>query len=401
MTPILTIFKKEMRDTLRDRRTLVSSIVMPVILMPLLILGMGWFAEYQAQQTQEKDLNLGIVNRQAAPDLASFIDGQQKINVSDVNGDAAAEVRQGTIDLAILIPADWQTSIANHSPIQLTLLFNSTKSDSSTMLARVTGAIKEYDEKLVESRMQAQGLNMSVLTTPVPALQDVATSQERGGFFLGFLLPMFLVLWSIMGGMYTAIDASAGEKERKTLEALLTAPVRRIEIVLGKLLAVSTTAVITVTLALASLYIAVLRLGSLGIFGQQAAADSVAMSLALSSVLVMFGVGVLLAIMFGALELSLSIFAKSYREANSYLTPLYLIAILPVVVVNTMTNLQPGLGLFFIPAVNAVLLFKELLLGTLDASHILVTLVSLALFALAAIAVSANIYKRESVLFRS
>lgn len=397
---IFAILKKELRDTLRDRRTLVSMIIMPVLLMPLLLLGIGWFAEYQQRQDQEKVVKLGIVNQQLAPDLVEHFNAT-KIKVTPISGDAQQVVRNGTVDAAVLIPADWKQAIASNRAVNITVLYNSTRSDSSLTLDRVNAAVREFNDSLIQSRMMAQGVNMSLLDIPTPVPQDVSTSQERGGFFLGFLLPMFLIMWAITGGMYTAIDVSAGEKERKTLEALLTTPVRRIEIVLGKLFAVSATSVTAITLALVSLYIAVQRFGSMGIFGPQAASDAVNLSMAPFGILVMFGAGVFLAIMFAALELSLSIFAKSYREAQSYLTPLYLIAILPIVAVNMVTDFQPNLVLFLVPAVNAVLLFKEVLLGTLDAGHITVTLASLAIYAAMATAISAKIYERESVLFRT
>lgn len=397
---IFAILKKELRDTLRDRRTLVSMIIMPVLLMPLLILGMGWFAEYQQRQDQEKEVKLGIVNQQLAPDLVAHFNAT-KIKVTPISGDAQQAVRNGTVDATVLIPADWKQAIASNSAVTVNVLYNSTRSDSSLTLARVNAAVREFNDSLIQSRMIAQGVNMSLLDVPAPVPQDISTSQERGGFFLGFLLPMFLVVWAITGGMYTAIDVSAGEKERKTLEALLTTPVRRIEIVLGKLFAVSATSVTAITLALASLYIAVQRFGSMGIFRPQAASDAVNLSMSPFGILVMFGAGVFLAIMFAALELSLSIFAKSYREAQSYLTPLYLIAILPIVAVNMVTDFQPNLVLFLVPAVNAVLLFKEVLLGTLDAGHIAVTLASLAVYAAVATAISTKIYERESVLFRT
>lgn len=118
-------------------------------------------------------------------------------------------------------------------------------------------------------------------------------------------------------------------------------------------------------------------------------------------VLVMFVVGALLAVMFAALMLAVCIFAKGYREAQSYLTPLYLLAILPVVVVNLMPNIEPAPALFIAPAVNAVLLFKEVLVGIMDPGHILLTLVSLAIYAVVAVTISARIYEREGVLFRS
>jgi len=396
----LVIFRKELRDTLRDRRTLMSMIVMPLILMPLLILGIGSFSENQMRQSQEKEIRLGIAGAAAAPDLLSFFEGQDKLQVIPLEGDAREAVRQGEVDLAVLIPSNWAEELAGQIPVSLSVLFNSTRTDSSVQLERITAAVNSYDRRLVESRLKEKGIEPSLLATPQLTPEDVATARERGGFFLGFLLPVFLVMWAVVGGMYTAIDVSAGEKERKTLEALLATPVSRLEIVVGKLLAVALTAISAIALALFSLYMAVAQLGA-GMFAPSSVSGAVNLRVEPAGVLVMFAAGALLALMFAALMLAVCIFAKGYREAQSYLTPLYLLAILPVVLVNLIPNMEPVAALFLVPAVNAVLLFKEVLVGTLDPGHILLTLVSLAIYAVAAAAISARIYSREGVLFRS
>ncbi|MBI2859645.1 MAG: ABC transporter permease [Chloroflexi bacterium] len=397
----LAILRKELRDTLRDRRTLISMIIMPVLLMPALILGIGWFAEMQSRESQEKEMKLGIVNGPAAVELVTYVASHDKTAIIEIGAEPEKAVRDGKVDLAISIPANWHEMVKSHAPVTLTVLYNSTKSDTSVMLARLNAVLKQYIDTLVDIRMRENGLDMSILVTPTPVLQDVATSQERGGSMLGFLLPMFLVLWAITGGMYTAIDISAGEKERKTLEPLLTTPVSRLDIVLGKLSAVSVTSLTSITLALASLYAGIAWFGNAGILGPQTGADAVNLTVAPGGLAIMFAVGILLAIMFAAIELGLSIFAKSYREAQSYLTPMYLAAFLPIVVVNIMTSLEPNTAIFLIPAVNAVLLFKEVLLGTLNAAHILVSLGSLVIFAAIAVGVSVRIYTREGVLFRT
>ncbi len=395
------ILKKELRDTLRDRRTLISMIIMPVLLMPGLILGMGSLADMQVRQSQEKYLKLGIMNGAAAPDLVEHLAAQGKITIIELPADAGTSVREGKVDMAVSIPDDWQEAMRSQSPVNVTVQYNSTKTDSPVMAARVTAALKSYGDGLIEHRMSAQGLNMSLLATPKPLPQDVATSRERGGSLLGFLLPMFLVLWAITGGMYTAIDISAGEKERKTLEPLLTTPVRRLDIVAGKLLAVSVTSITAIALALASLYVASAKFGKSGIFGLSANSDAISLTLAPEGIVVMFAAGVLLAVMFAPMELGISIFAKSYREAQSYLTPMYFVAFLPIVVVNIMTGMEPNTATFLIPGVNAVLLFKEVLLGTKNVAHILVTLASLAVCAAVATGISVKIFKREGVLFRT
>jgi len=207
---------------------------------------------------------------------------------------------------------------------------------------------------------------------------------------------MFLVLFSIIGGMYMAIDISAGEKERKTLEALLLVPLSRLQIVTGKFLAVATTSITTVVLSILSMYVSFIiwppNLGT--------ELSGLEFNLTGSTILIMIGIGILLSVMFAALLLAVAIFAKSYKEAQNYVMPLYLLVVLPVSLLGSLPGFKPPFFFFFIPAVNAVILFKEILLDNFVFSHIVVTFASLLLFASISILIAAKIYGKENILFR-
>lgn len=401
MNNALTILKKELRDTLRDRRTVISMIVMPLVFMPLLIVGMAWFTGYQAKKSLEKDIRLGVVNEAGAPDLMVLLRSQDMMVVSALDTDPAQAVREKTVDIAMVVPPDWEAAIREQRDVGVTLLYNSTRTDSGQQLGRLQSLLLAYGQQVVGERFRQQHLDESVLITPAAVPQDVATAQERGGFFLGFLLPMFLVMWAVTGGMYTAIDVSAGEKERRTLEALLVTPVRRLDIVTGKLMAITIVSVTASALGLISLYLAMLRFGSSTILGGGPSDSTMVLGISLPGVLVILGASLLLSAMFSALMLSACIFAKGYREAQSYLTPMYLVAVLPVVLVSSAPGMEASPALFLVPAVNAVLLFKEVLLGILDPLHLLLTYASLAAYASVAVAVSVSIFRRETVLFRA
>jgi sodium transport system permease protein len=203
------------------------------------------------------------------------------------------------------------------------------------------------------------------------------------------------VLFSIVGGMYVAIDVSAGEKERKTLEALLVTPLSRLRIVTGKFLAVATTSIVSVVLSVTSMFGAFKIWPPNPAFGIPAS-----FNISITTAIIMLGIGIILSIMFAALLLAVAIFAKSFKEAQNYITPFYLLAILPVSIFSSIPGFKPPLALFFIPSVNAVFLFKENLMGEFIASHIIITVASTILFAIAAIVIATKIFSRESVLFR-
>lgn len=405
MRQIITIWKKELKDSIRDRRTLISMIVMPLVLMPLLIIGMGKFIEYQAKQSREQTVQIGFINENKALALVEAIQKKGSVDISEVNGDAAEAVKKDVYDVVIVIPADFNEALNSQKPIQIKVLGKSTSDKARTALARINLAVKDFNDQLLKERFAKQNINQNILSEVSVQLNDINTEKERGGFGLAFLLPLFIVMWSVLGGQYTAIDASAGEKERKTLESLLLTPVKRLNIVFGKFLAVATAALISVVISLGSFYTALKfsGFGTMAQSGQLATTGQsgpIVFSLDPQALALLFGVSLLLVLMFSAVILSIAIFAKSFKEAQSYIGPSYLVVILPIVIMNMVPNLKPALWFFALPAVNAVLLFKEILVGVYNSSHIFVVIVSLIVYSIAAILIASRIYNKESVLFK-
>ncbi len=408
MKKITTIWKKELRDTIRDRRTLMAMIIMPIFLMPVLIVGIGKFTEYQIRQAEETIVRIAVDNDEAAPAFIDQLAAHERVDVvADYDGDIRALVRDDAFDAGLELPENFQTLVDQQQPVPVTVVRNSINTDSTAAVQRINEVAAAYTKNIIAQRFSTTGIDQSILTGITIQGQDVATKEEVGGFGLGFLLPLFIIMWSVVGGQYVAMDTSAGEKERKTLESLLLTPVRRLDIVFGKFLAVSTAALVSVVVALGSLYaaIAVFGFGDYGQTGDSSSAQAMQasgldFSIEPMAILILFGVSVLLVLMFSAVQLSISIFAKSYKEAQSYIGPSYLVIILPTVIVNTLPNFQPAAWFFALPVVNAILLFKEVLIGTYDVTHISITVISSILYALIAIYFAAYIYRKESVLFR-
>lgn len=406
---IVTIWKKELKDTIRDRRTMVSMILIPMLLMPVLMIGMMKFIQSQATKNGQQVIKMVIEGKEYAPDLAEAIEEQGKFEIVQVNGDIKEAVANEKLDVALVIPQDFSSRLDKEEPVKIGLISKSTNLKASNALVAVSSAVGDFNNNLLQERFEKQHINQSVLSNVVIDPIDAATKKEVGGLVLGFIIPIFIVMWSIIGGQYTAIDVSAGEKERKTLEALLLTPVKRIDIVSGKFLAVSTVAVISIIAAIGSLYFSFVFAGKSGIpleanlnasSGATAAANTgFSFSVEPQAALLLFAVSLFLVLMFSAIILSISIFAKSFKEAESYISPAYIIVVLPVVFVNAVPGFEPTLAYFAVPAVNAILLFKEILMGTYNWTHIALTLGSLAVYSTAAVFIASKIYSKESVLF--
>jgi sodium transport system permease protein len=389
MRRALVIFRKEMKDTMRDRRTLVVMVLVPILLMPLILVASVKLAEWSSRSQSEDVVQLMVSGGEYAPLLVTWLSADERIEVFQEQGDAAILLKEGAIDGNLIIPEDFMSGIYTGREVRVGLEINSTRGNSAASVDKVKSAVAAYSELVVADRLEAMGLTTEVLNGVEVEAEDTATAEEKGGAFLGYLLPMFLVIFAMVGGMYTAMDISAGEKERKTLEALLMTPASRTEIVTGKFLAVAAVSVVTILLSMAAIFVtAPLISGSLG---------EMDLTLNVSAALIMLPVAVLLAAMFAALLLAVSIFARSYKEAQNYVTPLYLLAVLPVIVANALPSGNYPL-LYIIPGFNAVILFRELLVGDFVVSHIALTVVSSIVYTLISIRCAAAIYARDDVL---
>ncbi len=394
MNPIRTICGKELLDSLRDRRTLLTAVLLPVLLMPAILVGSIKFQEYQIQQAEEKPVVIALEHEAAAPTLVAFLKAQPQVEIVQTT-DYPADLDSGKIAAYLSYDANLEQDVQKGIPVDTRVIQKSSNINSTTAAAKALALLQQFNREMAAQRLTAKHVDVAVLNALVPVPVDIASSQEKSGFFLGLLLPMFIVLFALVGGMYIAIDVSAGEKERKTLEALLLTPATRLHIVAGKFAAVAITASTTIILSLASMYAA------FKLFPPSFGAETVAIQLSLGAVGIMLGIGVILAIMFSGLLLSVAIFAKSYKEAQNYITPFYLLAVLPVAIFAQIPGFQPSEAFFLIPGVNAVFVIKEVLINTYNGTHILLTVASLLVFAAIAIVAASKIYAKESVLFRS
>jgi len=395
MKEILTVWKKELLDNFRDRRTLITAIMMPIILMPLMLIGTFKLQEYQVNQADEKTTFIGISNQEYAPSLVAYLESQEKVELRYNLVDYKKEIDEGNINVYLEVGDDFESQLNNLGVAGINIYSKSSNIDSSTAVSKVNVLLSTFNQIIGVGRLSEQGIDPNITQSLSINFEDIATAEERGGFIVGLLLPMFIVVFAIVGGMYIAIDVSAGEKERKTLEALLLAPISRFKLVMGKYLAVTTMASLTIVLSLISMSVAfILYPPDLAGMGE------VAVNLNVVSVSIMLVIGIIMAAMFSGFLLSVAIFAKSYKEAQNYISPFYLLAVLPVAIANSLPGFKPTIYFFAIPGINAVFVIKESLLGVYDIVHILITIVSLLIFAIIAIVIASKIYSKEGILFR-
>ncbi len=397
-SPVMAVLRKELLDTLRDRRTLVAMLVVPLIVSPLLMVGVARYSQSRAQEAREQTLRVAVVDPHNDSGLADHLDAQPGIEVipdRDVTS-LSARIAAEELDAAVLVDENFQREVAALHPGGVSLLFKSSDRFDQQK-SRIKDALASYEQLLLGRRFAALKLGPEVVHAVRVQEHDVASAREQMGQRIGGLLPYMFILFCFTGGMYPAIDLAAGEKERGTLETLLTAPVQRWSLVLGKFLVVTLTGIISAVIAMLGLYLSV----AYGIEGiPPELLSAIGQVLEPGTIAAVFALLVPLAMFFAALLLMLSIYARSYKEAVSIISPLTIVVLVPAVLA-----LIPGTRLTavtaLIPVLNVSLATRELVAGT--AAPALVALVFLSLLALAGASLLActRWFAREDVVFRT
>ncbi len=386
---IFTVYRKEVTDFLRDRRTILSLIVAPLVVMPMFMLGTTFFLNRSQAQAKQKRFVIGIREEIAVEGIEAAIAkaGFQARRVDDPR----AAVESKTIDIGI--------EVARAEAPLVKIYSDPTQGEIEIRVARdrIEEALDTVKQERIKADLRKAGVSEAVLKPFVVKSVNVAPPRKMTGAFLGFTLGFILVIFMLSGGMYPAIDMTAGEKERRTLEMLLSSAATREEIVLGKLLATLSATIVTSMLSVASFAVSVLGARRLG---DQTVAKITDLPLDASTLLLLALASIPMAILAAAVTLSVTVVARSHKEATSYMTPLLFVAMF-----LGFSTAMPGTNwktetVALIPVANFCKVVKDLLLG--DWSWRLFLLVLAANTAYAAVAVSAAIrkFRDESVLFR-
>lgn len=403
MNRILIIYLKEMKEVLRDRRTLLIMILLPMVVLPLLFNGLIKFVQKQESKARSEVLKVAILNREALPHLAQSFNAENLFELVDTIGEEAElkpAIQRGDIKLGLVFPEDAAALASANQQLEITAYYNNA-SLTSRVLSRTQDLIDKYNGEIRTVRLKELGFGSSLeresLIEPTRLVKaGVADRREILGERVGGFLPYLFIAFCFIGSLYPAIDIGAGEKERGTLETLLLTPVPRSFMVLAKFLVVFTTGISTALLCLVSMGIWIAYKGRevAGELGQIISAIS-PLDLALIALML-----VPLAAIFASVLLSVSIYAKNFKEAQSLVSPLSFLAILPAVI-----GMLPGVELTMkwamVPVTNISLAIKELAKGTVDYSMVLIIFASTALLAAISIMTCVRWFQKESVLFRN
>jgi len=391
MRTLITVFKKEALDNVRDRRTLASALIMGPLFGPLLFAFVINLSIERSLDDAERITELPVLGRQHAPNLLRFLESRN-IDIVDgpANRDAAIEaVRTGIHDVVVLIPADFAAQLADSVPARVELITDQANSQADREARRVRSALRAYNQQLAATRLSARGLSPLVLRPLNIDEVDMSTPSGRSAILLG-MMSYFFIFALLMGGMYLAIDTTAGERERGSLEPLLALPVTREQLLFGKIAATCLFMALSLMLSLTSFYFALkfMPLEQLGMTPNFGPTTVVAAFFVLAPF-----------ILLGAAIMTLvASFTKSYREAQTWLSVVLLAPTLPILIVSILT-LRPRLEFMFVPSLSQHLLLVDMVKNEpLNVLHVAISVASTLLFGALLTWICARLYRREGLL---
>ncbi len=396
------VYRKELRDQLRDRRALFSMIIIPILLFPLITIGFGALAARLVQKAQQEGSTVMLLGAEHAPTLAGRLRRAEGMQLIPPAPDYVARINDKKLRAAIEFPPGFEENLqsGDGEPPVIKIYHYAGEIRSQFAVRNLQKAVGDYRQSVVEERLTARRLSRAVLEPFKSEEQNVATPEKVGGNILGGLIPYFIIILSLTGAAYPAIDLTAGEKERGTIETILASPVGRTELVLGKFLMVMTASITTTVLALGSFATTFLFLADTLKSLDRPGRAPLTFVISAKGVAVVFFMVLPLAVLFSAALLTIALLAKSYKEAQSYIQPLIIVVILPAIAALLPgVELNPKLAL--VPILNVSLVSKEILTGNYPWGLMVLIFGSSCFYAAAALFVAVRAFQRESVLFRT
>ncbi len=402
----LKVAGKELLESFRDRQTLLYTFVLPVCMYPALFWVMVQGVLVVQGQKNARDVTVGIVAPGEGYDLASSAIGTEDdeertsggdvtpVRIDDALGDDEAALKSlvdesgsDAPDAIVVLPHDLNGDATTR------VFYDSTNSRSEIARERSVAALRRWADRLRSDAAETKGINPDALDPILIEANSVAENKDQGALMLSLMLPMLLVVMSVLGAFFPAVDLTAGEKERGTAETTMLLPVPRTATHLGKILAVSTSAMIATALNLLAL-----GLSAGHLFGQLAGASggSLEVELPIGALMAVFPLAVLFAFFVSAMLTGVASLAASFKEGQALLGPVQMLFILPAMAA-TMPGLTLNATTACIPVVNVALAFRGMLVGDIEALPLAICVMALLAASLFAIWFSIRLRSNEQV----
>lgn len=391
MRTLFTVFKKEVIDNFRDRRTLASALLMGPLLGPILFAFIINLSIERSLSDVDKPMDLPVIGAEYAPNLVRYLESRNLVVIEGPASreDAVAAVKAGDIDVVVIIPERLGSDLGDGTPARVEVVTDQSDQQAERDARRARRALQAYNQELAALRLLGRGVSPSILQAITVDDVDVSTPSGRSGILLG-MMSYFFIFALLMGGMYLAIDTTAGERERGSLEPLLSLPVTRDELMLGKIAATCLFMAMSLLLSLCSFFFALkfMPLQELGMtpnFGP-------------AQVIVGFFVLAPFILLGAAIMTLVASFTKSYKEAQTWLSIVLIAPTLPILVVSIL-NVRAQLAFMFVPSLSQHLILVDMVKNEpLNWLHVVISVTSTLALGLLLTWACARLYRREGLL---
>lgn len=394
---IFNIFKKELKETLRDRRTIMTMIVIPILLFPIILNVFSGISSKFQNDAANKEVFIGII-----ADKDGFISKELNLMPKERRNfkilfykdtiDLIKDLKSDSIQIGIYTNSNFEMTLKSQKPAPLIVYLNET---DIGIQSRAKSYINHIETKARQQRLSELKIEQSKVTPLMAIYKNIATEKEMIGKIAGGILPYIFIAFGFAGCMYPAIDLFTGEKERGTIETILTTPVLRWQILFGKMGVVILSGFIAATFALVGLF---LSFEFLDISKNKEMHEIILSILSVRFIISLFILLFPLIVFFAGIMIPIAVYAKSFKEAQSIITPLNILVFLPAMI-GFFPGIELNLTTACIPVVNVVLATKDLIAGTLDIGLLSISFGVMFLIAFASVLFSYKQYGKESNIF--
>jgi sodium transport system permease protein len=407
---ILTVYGKELRDMLRDRRTVISMIVIPTLVMPAIMGALVFVAIKVVRDVAATKPTIMVIGGEDSPKAREALAGNEAVKIVPGAENWRQLISDKKLRAVVEIPRDFDAALERGERASVKVYNYEGEMRSDRAVSEIRRLFSRYGETIVAARLAERGLSMEAIRPLEVRAENVAPPEKVGGNMIGGIIPYFFLLLAFTGAMYPAMDLTAGEKERGTMETLLCSPVSRVDLVLGKFLMILTASLATVACSLLSMALtfsvggAILagRISEGGTAAGMRAAEKISSMTTIDpmGMVAVLGMVLPMIVLFAATLFTISLFAKSFKEAQSYVSPLIIVIIMPAAI-GMLPGVELNARLALIPILNVSLASKELVSGVWHWHYLALIFGSTCLYAGIALGLAVKMFNREDVIFRT
>jgi len=399
---VMIVLRKEIKDLIRDRRTIISSIVIPMILIPLVNIVMGGGIQ-KFEQDMNENVTVALSQSSNTAEIRELVRDRilsKNPNIILVDTDDPVKALENNeIRCIIELESSYKEKLEEGKPIRVTLQYDESKSKSQAAADIVAWAVDEFSAEVIEERITALGLDPAILQPVQIERMNIAPNDKGNNMMLEMMLPFLISMLVAIGGIPAATDIVAGEKERNTFEPLLTTMPDRGSLLLGKYLAVTLFSFVSLVAIMAGLSTGYMINPNSLTMGVDEGLKGITLE-PLAVVLALL-ITIALGMTFSGIQIALSTIAKSYKEAQTYLSFLMLATMIPGYATMFMQASDLSPVMFVLPVMNTVAAFKMVLSGSINYFNLVLALATSIVFVALTLAFAASLFKKEKVMFRN